>query len=145
MDYTFQKFNDDIDRLVYEIKVAGCEYDYIVGIVRGGLIPAVVLSHKLESKADVVPLTWSHDKDKREYNAWIPEEIQNGKKVLLVDDIIDTGRSMREILADWQVEREQVHLACLIFNTAQETVPNFYGRLINRDVDKQWVNFWWEK
>lgn len=145
MQYTFENFNEDIDKIVYQIKSTGMQYDYIVGLVRGGSIPAVVLSHRLDDAPEVVMLSWSHRDDRKEHNAWIPEMIRDGKKVLVVDDIVDSGRSIKEILDDWQIPREFVDIAALVYNTSQDVKVNFYGRTIDRNIDKQWLNFWWEQ
>jgi len=145
MNYSFNNFESDIDRIIYEIRTAGDTFDYIVGVLRGGILPAVRLSHKLPGDPEVVSLSWSHNKENRECNVWIPEEIQNGKKVLLMDDIIDTGRTTNEIINDWGITRNQIKISCLILNTYQDIVPDYYGRIINRQIDKDWINFWWEQ
>lgn len=145
MQYTFENFNDDIDKIVYQIKTKGKQYDYIVGLVRGGSIPAVVLSHRLDDSPQVIMVAWSHREDRRDHNAFIPEAIRSGKSVLIIDDIIDSGRSIKEILDDWNVTTDQVDIAALIYNTSQDVPAHYYGRTIDRNTDVQWVNFWWEK
>ena len=47
MDYTYTMFMDAVDRLAEDIDITFEDYDYIVGVTRGGLIPAVFLSHRL--------------------------------------------------------------------------------------------------
>lgn len=144
MDYTFDCFNEDIEKIYWQIVALNVKYDYIVGLVRGGAIPAVVLSHKFDHEPEVVMLHWSHNAETQEHNAWLPGEIRKGKKVLIIDDIVDSGRSIKEVLADWEVTPDQVDIAALIYNTSQDVVVQFCGRTIDRDTDVDWINFWWE-
>ena len=46
--YSWKEFNEDIDFITKKIKLIAVKPELIIGIARGGLIPAVALSHKLE-------------------------------------------------------------------------------------------------
>ena len=74
----------------------------------------------------------------------IADDISDGKKILLIDDILDSGRTMKELLEDWGCDRSKIGIAALIHNTRQEITPNYYGRQIDRNENKDWVHFWWE-
>jgi hypoxanthine phosphoribosyltransferase len=149
--YKKKDFDKDIETLVRKIKKSKITFSYIVALSRGGLIPGVVLSHKLG--LSLVPVNWStRDRDDSESNCWIPEDIINGKKILVVDDIIDSGETLRTMFAEWnppQAARnklitENIYVASLIFNKDQTTVPNFYGTKISRKKTPEWFEFWWE-
>lgn len=145
MNYSESNFTDDIDRIERHIINSGKHYDYIVGIVRGGVIPAVCLSHRLELPMKCVSWSTFHA-DQMKESAWdIAEDIHEGKKVLVVDDILDSGRTIKELLEDWGAKREQIDIAVLIYNTDQKTIPDYYGRKIDKSVDPSWITFWWEK
>lgn len=145
MHYNYEEFREDIDKLVGEIVETEKRYDYVVGIVRGGAIPAICLSHHLKVPTKMVSWSTYHN-DQMKESAWdIAEDIDNGKRVLVVDDILDSGRTIKELLEDWGVKRDQFDLAVLIWNISQDVNPDFYGRTINRESNKEWVTFWWEK
>jgi hypoxanthine phosphoribosyltransferase len=74
----------------------------------------------------------------------IAEDIRDGKKVLVVDDILDSGKTIAELIEDWAVDRNTFDIAAMIWNTAQGVTPNYYGRTINRNDNTDWVTFWWE-
>lgn len=68
-----------IQELAGLIKKSKIKFDFIYGIPRGGLIPAVILSHELN-----IPLL----------SELIPFYYDN-KKVLMVDDIADNGKTLK--------------------------------------------------
>lgn len=144
MYYSCNDFLHDIDKLVFDIINSGKHFDYLVGIVRGGSIPAVCLSHRLELPMKSVAWSTFHGDQMKESALDIAEDIHDGKRILLVDDILDSGRTMRELLSDWDTDRSNIDVAVCIYNTDQKIVPDFYGRAIDKSKDPSWVTFWWE-
>jgi hypoxanthine phosphoribosyltransferase len=147
--YKKKQFDEDIETLVSKIKRSKVEFSYIVALSRGGLIPGVVLSHKLNLR--LVPISWStRDHENKESNCWVPEDINNGKKVLVVDDIVDSGEALRTMFEDWnlsvckKLDYNNIYVASLIYNKDQSIVPNFYGTKISRKKVPEWFEFWWE-
>lgn len=153
IDYDYSEFSAGVDIIANSIKSSGWSPDYIVGIVRGGCVPAVYLSHKL--KKPLVTVAWS-TRDKtifgNESNCWIPEDIMEGKKILVVDDIVDGGDTIKELFEDWQLSVAglgtlniyNVKIAAMWYNTAQDNVVDFYHKTIDRNEDSRWIHFPWE-
>lgn len=154
IDYSFSDFSAGIDSIANAIKSSGWSPDYIVGIVRGGSIPAVFLSHKLNVPVQMVH--WNtRDTSKwisNEHNCWVPEDIHEGAQVLIVDDIVDGGDTIKELLDDWQksiaglgdLPLQNIRVAAMYYNTAQDVVVDFYHRTIDRNEDPRWIIFPWE-
>ena len=151
--YSQNDFLEGIDDIVKQIEQSEFEPDLIVGIVRGGSVPAVYLSHRL--KIPVQMVHWNtRDSSKwgNESNCWIPEQMMGGLKVLLVDDIVDGGDTIRELLADWQTSVagmgqlpvDNIRISSMIYNTAQSVRPHFYHQTIDREQDQRWIVFHWE-
>jgi len=70
-----------IDTLAYKIAASGKQVTVIHGLSRGGLIPAVLLSHKLG-----IPYV----------NDWpILKHLYDPKTTLIVDDICDSGKTLK--------------------------------------------------
>lgn len=151
IDYNDTDFREGINVITEQVTTSDFTPDYIVGIVRGGCVPAVYLSHKL--KLPLVTVAWS-TRDKtifgNESNCWIPEDLVDGKKILLVDDIVDGGDTIRELLADWQrsvfdtLPLQNIRVAAMYYNTSQDVKVDFYHRTIDRNEDSRWVIFPWE-
>ena len=68
--------------------------DYIVGLTRGGLIPAVYLSHYLDVPMETLKVSFRDSTSESESNLWMAEDAFNGKNILIVDDINDTGATL---------------------------------------------------
>ena len=95
--------------------------DYIVGLTRGGLIPAVYMSHALDIPMHTLKVALRDNTD-TESNSWMAEDAFGyidaigvprpkdqptsdptlRKNILIVDDINDTGTTLEWIIEDWQ-------------------------------------------
>lgn len=145
MYYSSNDFLEDVDKIAHDVIASGIEVDYIVGITRGGLLPAVLLSHRLDVPMRTVSWSTFHKEQMREHAYDISDDICEGKKILLVDDILDSGRTVAEILDDWECGRDNIKIAVLLHNTNQSIVPDYWGRQFSRTETPDWIDFWWEK
>jgi len=93
--------------------------DYIVGITRGGNVPATILSNMLGVRGEALKISL-RDGDQCETNCWMSEDAfgsvayenieeygarwdpSRRKNILIVDDINDTGATFNWIKQDWQ-------------------------------------------
>ena len=104
-------------KIANSIKRSGKKYSSIYGIPRGGLIPAVLLSHKL--------------------NLPLADELKNDKKMLIVDDISDSGKTLEKIKA----KNNKNDIATIFVRRGSTVMPRFYGKKIG----KEWLIFPWEE
>lgn len=145
MYYSQNNFLTDVQKIARDVIVHGEPIDYIVGIARGGLIPAVMLSHRLDVPMRSVSWSTFHKDQMREHAYDIADDIAEGKKILLVDDILDSGRTLEELIEDWGCVRDKILIAALLYNEDQRIIPDFYGTKFSRKNDPEWIDFWWEK
>ena len=104
-------------------KLEGLDLEFVAGIPRGGLIPAVMMSHAFGIKY----ISYSSAK-------MLPGDLR--KKTLVVDDISDTGVTIAE------ADKLKFITATLCLRIGTKTVPYFSGEHIN---DDRWLVFPWEK
>ena len=113
----------DIDKIVSQVK----EVDYVVGIPRGGLIIAVMVSHRLGIKH----MTVDHLEKLEEFNLDIDK-----KRILIVDDISDSGQTLK------RYKKEGYTTATLDVRNSTITVPDHYVNWLD---NTNWIVYPWER
>lgn len=113
---SWQDINSLVDILAEDLK----DFEYIknvFGVPRGGFIPAVMLSHKLN-----LPMIW----DKNEI-----EEL-----TLVVDDLVDTGGTMARL------NKEKKFISAVLYKKPDTKFdPQFVAEHLT---DNNWLLFPWE-
>jgi len=144
--YTQTQFDHDIQFLIKQLSDAEFKPDLIVGLMRGGVIPAIHLSHILDCPVKAIEWSTRDSKitDKKQLDK-IAVMAEQGSKVLIVDDIVDSGKTMREIKERMFDTRDNVKYAALWFNPSQNTTVDFLCWKVDRAIDDRWVIFPWEK
>jgi hypoxanthine phosphoribosyltransferase len=123
--------------------------DYIVGITRGGLVPANLMSQYLQIPMHTLRVSLRDSVEGCESNFWMQEDACNHKRILIVDDINDSGATLNWIAKDWAAEvpwNHSVRVAVLYDNesSGSRITPDFSAVTINKaDVD-EWIDFPWE-
>ena len=139
--------------------------DYIVGITRGGLVPAVMISQYFEIPCETLKIQL-RDGDCCESNLWMAEDAyghEEQKNILIVDDINDTGATLNWLMSDWpsgcfpdnprwkDVWNNNVKFAVLFDNLASDcnVKMDFVGEEVNKAENNTWIDFpyedWWTK
>jgi uncharacterized protein len=117
-----REFNGLVGKICRDIVLSGWQPDYIVGITRGGLWPAVMISQYLNVPMQTLKVSLrDNDGADSESNLWMAEDALgyvnggdrvftegdrvsnlNKQNILIVDDINDTGATLNWIMEDWQ-------------------------------------------
>lgn len=143
--YTADEINNYIFNIARQMYADNFRPDYIVGIARGGLVPALKLSHYLD-----IPM-YALNKD--ESNFWMAEDALEGTNILVIDDINDTGSTLLSLKNDWRSSHGDwdsifgfnVRFAVLIDNEDSQEAVNYYGHSINKLEKPEWCVFPWEE
>lgn len=122
------------------------EYDGVIGIATGGIIPATVLSIYLEIPLFLVDAKSYANRKKLDTitfkNVTLPEDIA-GKKYILADDIFDSGRTLETAKA-WLEARGAKGIAMTLVTKGKTFKETGIPSLLEFMAD-QWVCFPWEK
>ena len=128
--------------LAHSIKLNPTKFDSIVGLVRGGTFPAMILSHLLDVPMTAVQYSSkSGAGDNKNHSNELPNLY--GKTVLIVDDIADSGKTLTEVCKHYITNKCVVYTAVLYYKEqAQGIEPDYYWQKI--PTDAPWVIFPWE-
>ena len=100
--YEYLHIHDMVANIVSQMYKDNWRPDYVVGLTRGGLIPAVVMSNVYHIPMETLKVSLRDSDTESESNLWMSEDAYNGKNILILDDINDTGATLDWIINDWQ-------------------------------------------
>lgn len=127
------------------IRSSGFQPDVIIGLARGGFVPSRNLADLLGVK-DLISVKVEHwgevatNDGKAELKYPIKIDL-TGKKVLIVDDLTDTGESMMTVKDYVQsLGSAEIKTATLMHITHSKFVPDFYAEEVK---DWKWFIFPW--
>jgi hypoxanthine phosphoribosyltransferase len=121
--------------------------DFVVGIGRGGLVPAVYMSQILS-----VPML-SIDQSAKvpgfadELLVKLATMTKAGQRILIIDDINDSGRTIgqvRRLLRAHETVEDHLRFAVMINNAVSQETVDYAVQTIDRTTDKRWFVFPWE-
>lgn len=129
----WSQLESEIQELASQIKI---KPDIVIGIVRGGLVPACLLSSKLGVK-DMYCLTTKKVGEERKVMSEISEDIKE-KNVLLVEDMLETGRSLIVAKEYLETKGAKVKTACLYTMPISEIQPDYSLKEVPEPVQFPW-------
>lgn len=121
--------------------------DLLVGVGRGGLAPAVYLSHRMGIQLVSVDYSAKISQFGAELVTILAKRTSHGERLLFVEDINDSGKTIGEIraaLADAGAVMENVRFGVLMDNVRSTQRVDYGYRLIDRATQKDWFVFPWE-
>jgi len=131
--------------LANKVRKAGFKPDVIVGVSRGGWPPARVMSDLLENpKLANVTAEFYVGVAETKGNPVITQPVSvpvRDKKVLVVDDVADTGESLQLVRAHLEEQgASEVKIATIYYKPWSVLIPDYYEK-----ETRAWIVFPWER
>ena len=159
--YSWQDVEDACVNIALQMYKDEWRPDYIVGITRGGNVPATILSNMLDVRGEALKVSLRDGgSDACETNCWMAEDAFGSsettkKNILIVDDINDTGATFNWIKQDWHasvyngdsaVWGDNVRFAVITDNLSSEfdQCVNYCVHTVNKAEEDVWLVYPWE-
>lgn len=128
--------------IVDEIKGRNIKIDKVVGVLRGGKYPAELIAQYLHVPVEFISYSSKQGQgDNKDHDNVLPK-IQ-GRVLLIVDDIADSGKTIEELFVHYVREKHTVFTAVLYYKDRHSGyVPDFYWKEIPEDFG--WIYYPWE-
>lgn len=159
--YNWDKVNRAVQDIAMGMYKDNWRPDYIVGVTRGGLVPAVMLSHMtgIPMHTLCVQLATEGLEENTESNCWMAEDAygynNKQKNILIIDDINRGGDALAWIMNDWKSNclpndtitweetwHGNVRFASLLSDPNSIVETDYYSAELPEE--ETWVEFPWE-
>jgi xanthine phosphoribosyltransferase len=139
--YSYELFKKDTQVLVD--KCRDFEPEILLAVARGGLTLSHLMAQALDMR-NLYTLNSIHYEGELKldtFNIFNIPDVSHAKKVLIVDDIVDSGETMREILKvlNEKFPNVEFKLATLFYKKTAVLKPDYSVREAN-----EWIDFFWE-
>jgi hypoxanthine phosphoribosyltransferase len=143
----YERFLDEVETLARLLEADSWRPDFLVGIGRGGLVPAAYLSHR----TGIQMLSVDHSSGEAGFGDELLDKlahkIGDGLNILIVDDINDSGGTIQYLRAAIEAKTDNpsgLRVAVLVHNVRSKARVEYHGSEIDREQDKRWYVFPWE-
>ena len=131
------------DTQVLVDKCRDFEPEILLAVARGGLTLSHLMAQAMDMR-NLYTLNSIHYEGELKldtFNIFNIPDVSHAKKVLIVDDIVDSGETMREILKVLSEKFPNVEfkLATLFYKKTAVLRPDYSVREAN-----EWIDFFWE-
>ena len=140
--YTWSDFDNLVSKLL-TTQLSEQKFNRVIAIARGGVFLGQVLGYRLRLPATFITCQ-SYDEQQKINEMRLEKVNISEDKLLLVDDIIDSGDTMKEVIMSYpnitgvctlhskiEVEKLKAFLLC----------PLYVGEYIEKDI---WASYPWE-
>ena len=139
--YPYTDFLSDAKQLTQNID---WKFDAIIAIARGGLSLAQLLGEYYDLRAvySINTIGYEDTKKLKDVKVFNIPHLNHAKAVLIVDDIVDSGDTLIEVLKVLEEAYPDVTFktASLFYKKSAKIAPNWYVQEA-----KEWIDFFWSE
>jgi xanthine phosphoribosyltransferase len=143
----YEGFLADVRTMAQTLATSAWKPDFIIGIGRGGLVPAVYISHELNLPMLSIDHSSKVPGFADELLGKVAAKSAAGTKLLFVDDINDSGSTIdyiRRLVAENGCDQGNLRFAVVLNNVRSKVAVDYWAQMIDRNDDKRWFVFPWE-
>jgi hypoxanthine phosphoribosyltransferase len=144
VNYSINEMQNAIIKIIEQMKSSNWLPEIILSINRGGCIPGVYLSHRIEKPHKVIDIQLRDSLISPNFSV-LNDSLSKNKRVLIIDDINDTGKTFSLIKNHSIKFKSEIHFAALINNVKSKVKIEYQGQFIDKAKNPSWYIFPWEK
>ena len=136
---SWSEYGNLAEALAEKVRANGKRYDLVVGIARGGIPVAMVVSDHLNVKIDFVNVKSYSEIGKRTAPRILSTLTDGvgGKEILLVDDLVDQGDTMSFMIRYLSDQKpKSLETAVMFKKPWSKTEPDYYLEVVS-----EWIVF----
>jgi hypoxanthine phosphoribosyltransferase len=136
---SWPEYGNLAEALAEKVRSGGKRFDLVIGVARGGMPVAMVVSDHLDVRIDFINVKSYFGIGERGTPKILSTltEAVGGKKVLIVDDLVDQGDTMKVVKEYLAKQKPRlVETAVLFKKPWTKTDPDYYLEVVDR-----WVVF----
>ncbi len=141
LEYTYETFSDDVKKLTELARPFAP--DTIIAIARGGMMLGQMMGYGLDVRNVQSIHIESYDGHTQRDNVAIfgACDLSRSKRVLIVDDIVDSGKTLDALIRKLSSENMHVDVksAVIFYKTSACIEPDF-----KLHEATEWIDFFWE-
>lgn len=142
---SWNEIETSIELLVQVIKKSKFIPDYIICVMRGGMVMSRILSDKLNVDKILPFLISSYTKNNKRRRLIIREfkyHFIKGKNVLICDEIVDSGNTLQAVIEIVkQSKPKKIKTVSLLTKDCSKIIPDYY---MYKVPSNNWIQFPWE-
>lgn len=141
---TWHLFGQASRELATAIEDSGFVPELVIAVARGGLIPAGAIAYALKVKAaGTLNVEFYTDIEETLPEPVVLEPLLDtgalaGKKLLIVDDVVDSGKTLALVVDLLQPHASEIRTAVIYSKPTTIIAPDFSWKATDR-----WINFPW--
>ncbi|MEA1954634.1 MAG: phosphoribosyltransferase family protein [Campylobacterota bacterium] len=139
--YSYTEYKEDLKILIKRIDQP---FDAILGIARGGLSMGQMLGeyYDLREVYSINTIGYNGTDKQESVEVFNIPELKTAKKVLIVDDIVDSGDTLVKVLKVLNSKYPSITFvtATLFYKKTAKITPNWYVK-----EPKSWIEFFWSE
>lgn len=139
ISYSYNEYKQDLKILIHKIDQP---FDAILGIARGGLSMAQMLGeyYDLREVYTINTIGYEDTQKKESVEVFNVPDLKSAKQVLVLDDIVDSGDTLMEVLKVLEKKYPKVTFltASLFYKKTAKIAPNWYVK-----EPAGWIDFFW--
>jgi hypoxanthine phosphoribosyltransferase len=119
--------------------------DILIAIVRGGMVPARIISSELKNpKLYCIKYEYYDENNMPTNEPLLTQTLDislNGKKILLIDEVADSGNTIQKAIAYlFSLKAKEIKTAVLHYKYSSSFTPDYFVERTDR-----WIVYPWEE